>query len=55
MEQGASWEADSHSAGQEIPQPFTEPEGSLPCSQEPATGSFPEPDEFSPHLATLFP
>jgi len=31
-----------------------EPEGSLLCSQEPAIGHYPEPDEFSPHLPTLF-
>jgi hypothetical protein len=24
-----------------------EPENSLPCSQEPAPGSYPEPDEYS--------
>jgi hypothetical protein len=24
------------------------------CSQGPATGPHPEPDEFSPHLPTLF-
>jgi hypothetical protein len=32
-----------------------EPEGSLPCSQQPATGRYPEPDASSPHLATHFP
>jgi hypothetical protein len=25
-----------------------EPEGSLPCLQEPSTGPFPEPDQSSP-------
>jgi len=32
-----------------------EPEGSLLCSQQPATGPYPKPDAFSPHLPTLFP
>jgi hypothetical protein len=32
-----------------------EPEGSLPCSQEPAIGPYPEPDESIAHLPTLFP
>jgi hypothetical protein len=31
-----------------------EPESSLPCTQEPATGHYPEPDESSPQLPTLF-
>jgi len=31
-----------------------EPEGSLPCSQQPATGLYPEPVESSPHPLTLF-
>jgi len=34
---------------------FMEPGGSLPYSQDPATGPFPEPDESSPHISTLFP
>jgi hypothetical protein len=32
-----------------------EPEGSLPCSQQPAIGPHPEPDASSPHFPTLFP
>jgi hypothetical protein len=36
MEQSPSWEADSHSASQEIPQPSSETEISLPCWKEPA-------------------
>jgi hypothetical protein len=31
-----------------------EPEGSLPYSQEPTTGSYPEPDVSVPHHNTLF-
>jgi len=31
-----------------------EPEGSLPCSQEPNIGPYPEPDASNTHLTTLF-
>jgi hypothetical protein len=32
-----------------------EPEGSLTCSQQPATGPYAEPYSPSPQLSTLFP
>jgi hypothetical protein len=33
-----------------------QPEGSLlPCSQESTIGPYPQPDESSPYLPTLFP
>jgi len=44
----------SHSASQNS-WPFMDLEGSLPYSQQPTTGPYPEPDEFSPTLTTLFP
>jgi len=32
-----------------------EPEGSLPCSQQSATGLYPQPDASSPQRLTLSP
>jgi len=34
--------------------PFMEPDSSLPCSQGPAVGPYPEPDASSPHYRILF-
>jgi hypothetical protein len=47
MEQ-SSWEASSLS--EVIINPIVEAEGSVPCSQEPATESYPEPDESISYL-----
>jgi hypothetical protein len=55
MEKSPSWETNSHSTSQEIPRLLMEPEGSLPCSQQPATGPYPEPHVSSPHLSNQFP
>jgi hypothetical protein len=35
-------------------QHFTEPEGSLPCSQEPTNDPYPEPDQCSPSYLSVF-
>jgi hypothetical protein len=42
MEQSSSWETNSSSASPRNYAHFTEPKGSLPYSQEPATCSYPE-------------
>jgi hypothetical protein len=49
MEHSPSWEANSRSAGPKTPYLFMEAEVSLPCSQERATGPYPETPEFIPH------
>jgi hypothetical protein len=45
MELSPSGGAANSAATQEFPQHFMEPEGSLPRSQEPSTGPYPEPDQ----------
>jgi hypothetical protein len=47
MEMSPFWEAASCSASQEFAN--MEPEGSLLCSKDPSTGSYPKPDESSPY------
>jgi hypothetical protein len=44
MEHSPSREANSHSGSKDISRRM-EHEGSLQCSQDPATGPYPEPDE----------
>jgi hypothetical protein len=55
MERITSAEANIRLRRQEKPSLFLEPEGSLPCSQEPTTGSYSEPDESSAHPHILVP
>jgi len=46
--------ANNHSASQETLRLLLKLETSLPCSQEYATGLYPEPDESSPHPHIVF-
>jgi hypothetical protein len=55
MVQDIIWKADCHSARQKISRFLTEPEGSSPCSQKPATRPYPEPTEFSSPHRSLSP
>jgi hypothetical protein len=55
MVQEIIWKADSHSAFQKYHTFFMETEGSLPCSQKPAIGPYPEPVESSSPNWSLFP
>jgi hypothetical protein len=51
MEMSPSWEADNLSAFQNYPAFYKIRE---PCSQQPVTGLYAEPDESSPHNHMLF-
>jgi hypothetical protein len=55
MKQSASWKTVGHSASQDTSYLLQNPEGSLPCSQEPINGPYPESDENSPQLTTVLP
>jgi hypothetical protein len=48
MEQSPSWKAYSTLRESRNFPPFVEPEGSLPCSQDPANGPYTETDESNP-------
>jgi hypothetical protein len=52
MEQLPSWVADNTLSQSRNPPPFMEPECTLLCSQETATGPFLEPDECKLHPPT---
>jgi hypothetical protein len=55
MVQDIIWKADCYSPRQKISRFLTEPEGSSPCSQKPATGPYPEPAESSSPHRSLSP
>jgi hypothetical protein len=54
MKDGHSSEANS-TLSQSNSSPFVEPNGSLPWSQETATGPYPKPEESNPQPSRLFP
>jgi hypothetical protein len=53
MDLSPSLGADSCAATQELQNILWKPESSLPCSQEPSAGSYPEPYQSSPHHLIL--
>jgi hypothetical protein len=53
MDLNPSWEAAIWAVTQEFPSILWKPEGSLPCSQEPSTGPYPEPDNTGPYHPIL--
>jgi len=54
MEQNPSKEANSHSANQDIPRFLWKPKVHFRVKNS-ANGPYTEPDEYSPHIPTLFP
>jgi hypothetical protein len=54
MESSPSWATNSRSATKEIPRLLHNPKVTLPFSQEPFTGPYPEPHESSPQPYILF-
>jgi hypothetical protein len=48
MELSPSWEDAGCAATEDFPNILWNPEGSLPFSQQPSTGSYPEPDQSTP-------
>lgn len=54
MEQSLSQEADSAISWSWNCLLFMEPEGSVPCLQDPTTSTFPEPNESNPHHSLCF-
>jgi hypothetical protein len=53
MDLSPSREAASCAATEELPSILFNPQDSLPCSQEPSTGPYPEPDQSSPYHPIL--
>jgi hypothetical protein len=47
-----AWDREANSRSHSPP--FMDSESSLPSSQEPVTGPYPEPDESTPHPPTRF-
>ena len=54
MEHSPSWEANTFSTSQEIPQIWWNPEGALPHLQVPTTCSYLEPDQTNPYPPSHF-
>jgi hypothetical protein len=54
IELSPSWKAAGCSDAQKYFQHFVEPEVQLPCSHEPYTSLYPEPDRSSPYRPILF-